>query len=62
MAPGLKKELFGSEGRASFPTSAHALLSLLEAGSAGLPAVLAALGSSPELLRLAASERLRQAG
>lgn len=62
MAPGLKKALFGSEGRASFPTSGHALLSLLEAGSAGLAAVLAALGSSPELLRLAASERLRQAG
>jgi hypothetical protein len=33
MAPGLKKALFGSEGRASFPTSGHALLSLLEAGS-----------------------------
>lgn len=62
MAPGLKKALLGSEGRASFPTSGHALLSLLEAGSAGLAAVLAALGSSPELLRLAARERLRQAG
>ncbi len=62
MAPGLKKALFGSEGRARFPTSGHALLSLLDAGSAGLGAVLAALGTSPDLLRLAATERLRQAG
>ena len=62
MAPGLKKALFGSEGRARFPTSGHALLSLLDAGSAGLGAVLAALGTSSNLLRLAARERLRQAG
>ena len=61
MAPGLKKALFGSEGRARFPTSGHALLSLLDAGSAGLGAVLAALGTSSNLLRLAARERLRQA-
>jgi hypothetical protein len=62
MAPGLKRALFGSEGRARFPTSGHALLSLLDAGSAGLGAVLAALGTSSNLLRLAARERLRQAG
>lgn len=62
MAPGLKKALFGNEGRAGFPTSGHALLSLLDAGSGGLEAVLAALGSSPDVLRLAATERLRQAG
>jgi hypothetical protein len=62
MAPGLKKALFGSEGRASFPTSGHALLSLLDTGSAGLGAVLTALGSSPELLRLAITERLSCAG
>ena len=62
MAPGLKKVLFGSEGRARFPTSGHALLSLLDAGSAGLGAALAALGTSSNLLRLAARERLRQAG
>jgi Clp amino terminal domain, pathogenicity island component len=62
MAPGLKKALFGNEGRASFPTSGHALLSLLDADSGGLSAVLAALGSSPDLLRLAARERLCQAG
>jgi Clp amino terminal domain, pathogenicity island component len=62
MAPGLKKALFGNEGRASFPTSGHALLSLLDAGSGGLGAVLAALGSSPDLLLLAARERVRQAG
>jgi hypothetical protein len=43
MAPGLKKALFGNEGSARFPTSGHALLSLLDAGSAGLGAVLAAL-------------------
>lgn len=61
MAPGLKKALFGSEGRAGFPGSGHALLSLLDAGSSGLREVLAALGSSPELLRLVATERL-QAG
>jgi hypothetical protein len=58
MAPGLKKALFGNEGRAGFPDSGHALLSLLDAGSSGLREVLTALGSSPELLRLAASERL----
>lgn len=62
MAPGLKKALFGSEGRARFPTSGHALLSLLDADSSGLGAVLAALGTNPDLLRLAATERLRQAG
>ena len=62
MAPGLKRALFGTEGRARFPTSGHALLSLLDAGSAGLGAVLAALGTSSNLLRLAARERLRQAG
>ncbi len=62
MAPGLKRALFGSERPARFPTSGHALLSLLDAGSGGLAAVLAALGSSPDLLRLAATERLRQAG
>jgi hypothetical protein len=62
MAPGLKRALSGSEGRARFPASGHALLSLLDAGSAGLAAVLAALGTSSDLLRLAARERLRQAG
>lgn len=62
MTPGLKKALFGSEGRAGFPTSGHALLSLLDASSGGLEAVLAALGSSPDVLHLAATERLRQAG
>ena len=62
MAPGLKKALFGSEGRAGFPSSGHALLSLLEAGSGGLGAVLATLGTSPDLLGHAAAERLRQAG
>ncbi len=62
MAPGLKKALFGREGRASFPTTGHALVSLLGTGSCGLAAVLAALGTSPDLLRLAATERLRQAG
>jgi hypothetical protein len=62
MAPGLKKALFGTDGHAGFPTSGHALLALLDAGSSGLGAVLAALGSSPGLLRLAASDRLRQAG
>lgn len=62
MAPMLKKALFGNEGRARFPTSGHALLSLLKAGSGGLEAVLAALGSSPDVLLLAATERLRQAG
>ena len=62
MAPGLKKALFRGEGRAGFPTSGHVLLSLLDAGSDGLDAVLAALGSSPELLRLAVKERLGQAG
>jgi len=62
MAPGLKKALFGNEGRDSFPTSAHALLSLTDADSAGLAAVLASLGSSPELVGLAVKERLRQAG
>ena len=58
MTPGLKKALFGNEGGASFATSGHALLSLLDAGSPGLAAVLTALGSSPELLRLAVSEQL----
>ena len=58
MAPALKKALFGSEGRASFPTSGHALLSLLDTGSTGLAAVLTTLGSSPELLRLAVTEQL----
>jgi hypothetical protein len=62
MAPGLKKALFGDEGRAHFPTSGHALLSLLDAGSDGLGAVLAALGSSPDLLRHAAREHLHHAG
>ena len=62
MSPGLKKALFGSEGRASFPTSGHALLSLLDAGSAGLGAVFTALGTNPELLRLAITERLSCAG
>jgi Clp amino terminal domain, pathogenicity island component len=62
MAPGLKKALFGEEGQAGFPTSGHALLSLLDAGSGGLCAVLSALGASPDLLRLAARERLRRAG
>ena len=61
MAPGLKKALFGTDCRAGFPCSGHALLSLLDAGSSGLREVLAALGSSPELLRLVASERLRYA-
>lgn len=59
MAPRLKKAMFGTEGRAVFPGSGHALVSLLDAGSSGLREVLAALGSSPELLRLVASERLR---
>jgi ATP-dependent Clp protease ATP-binding subunit ClpA len=62
MAPGLKKALSGNEGRASFPTTGHALLALLDAGSAGLAAVLASLGTSPELLRLASTERLNCAG
>ncbi len=62
MTPGLKKALFGHEGRAGFPTSGHALLALLDAGSGGLEAVFAALGASPDVLRLAAAERLRQAG
>ncbi len=62
MAPGLKKALFGSEGRARFPTSGHALLSLLDAGSGGLTAVLSALDTSPDLVRLGAREWLRQAG
>jgi Clp amino terminal domain, pathogenicity island component len=62
MVPGLKKALFGTDGHAGFPTSGHALLSLLDAGSSGLGAVLGALGSSPDLLRLAASDRLRRAG
>jgi Clp amino terminal domain, pathogenicity island component len=60
MAPGLKKALYGTEGRAGFPDSGHALLSLLDAGSRGLREVLAALGSSPELLRALACARLRQ--
>jgi hypothetical protein len=60
MSPGLKRALFGAEGGARFPNSGHALLSVLDADSPGLGAVLAALGSSPELLRLAARERLRQ--
>jgi hypothetical protein len=46
------------ESRASFPTSGHALLSLLNADRPGLAAVLTALGSSPELLRLAVTEQL----
>jgi hypothetical protein len=62
MAPKLKKALFGTEGQAGFPTSGHALLSLIDAGSDGLAAVLSALGTSPDLLRLAARESLRQAG
>ena len=62
MAPVLKKALFGTERAAGFATSGHALLSLLDAGSSGLGAVLSALGSSPDLLRLAARESLRQAG
>lgn len=61
MAPGLKKALFANEGSIRFPDSGHALLSLLNADSSGLREVLAALGSSPELLRLLASEKLRQA-
>jgi Clp amino terminal domain, pathogenicity island component len=62
MSPGLKKALFGREGRAGFPTSGHALLSMLDAGGGGLGAVLAALGASPGVLRRATAERLRQAG
>ncbi|MGI8449728.1 MAG: Clp protease N-terminal domain-containing protein [Streptosporangiaceae bacterium] len=62
MAPGLRKALSGNESRASFPTSGHALLSLLDAGSGGLAAVLEALGSGTEPLRLAVRERLSQAG
>jgi hypothetical protein len=62
MAPGLKKALFGSEGRARFPTSGHALLSLLDAGSAGLAAVLIALDTSSDLLRLAARAHRPRAG
>ena len=62
MVPGLKKALFGSEGHAGFPTSGHVLLSLLDAGSGGLGAVLAALGTSPGPVRLAATQQLRQAG
>ena len=61
MAPGLKKALFGAERPARFPTTGHALLSLLDAGSGGLGAVLSALGSSTDLLRVAARERLCQA-
>jgi hypothetical protein len=60
-APGLKRALFGGDGRARFPNSGHALLSLLNARSAGLGAVIAALGSNPDMLRLAVTERLRQA-
>jgi len=61
MAPGLKRALFTEQGCAGFPSSGHALLSLLDAGSSGLGAVLAALGSSSDRLRLAATERLRPA-
>jgi len=61
MAPELKKALFTERDRAGFPSSGHVLLSLLDAGSSGLGAVLAALGSSPDRLRLAATERLRAA-
>jgi hypothetical protein len=42
MAPALKKALFGNEGGASFPTSGHALRSLLDAGSPAVAAVLTA--------------------
>lgn len=60
MAPGLKKALFTDQSRAGFRSSGHTLLSLLDAGSSGLGAgaVLAALGSSSDGLRLAATERL----
>jgi hypothetical protein len=61
MAPGLKRALFGGDRPARFPNSGHVLLSMLNAGSAGLGAVIAALGSSPDMLRLAVTERLRQA-
>ena len=62
MTAGLKKALFGAERPARLPGSGHALLSLLDAGSDGLGAVLVALGSSPAGLRLAAKEHLLQAG
>jgi hypothetical protein len=62
MAPGLKKALFGTEGQAGFPTTGHALVSLLDADSSGLGAVLSALGSGCDQLCLAARESLRQAG
>ena len=61
IAPGLKKALFAEQGRAGFPSSGHALLSLLDADSGGLGAVLAALGASPDRLRHAAAERVRPA-
>lgn len=61
MAPGLKKALFTEQGRAGFRSSGHALLSLIDAGSSGLGAVLAALGSSSDRLRLAVTERLHPA-
>jgi ATP-dependent Clp protease ATP-binding subunit ClpA len=60
-APGLKKALFGSQRPERFADSGHALLSLLDADSAGLGAVLEAMGSSPIELRDAVSQRLRQA-
>jgi ATP-dependent Clp protease ATP-binding subunit ClpA len=58
MAPALKKALCTEQGRTGFASTGHALLALLDAGSSGLGAVLAALGSSADRLRLAATERL----
>jgi len=51
ITPGLKKALFAADRPARLPSSGHALLSQLDAGSPGLGAVLAALGSSPAVLR-----------
>jgi hypothetical protein len=62
VAPSLKKALFQDQGHACFATTGHALLSLLDAGSPGLAAVLDALGTSTDRLRVATADRIRDAG